>query len=36
MGHDMPSRRLLLQAGLIAGGGLMIGVRLPSLARAAD
>jgi isoquinoline 1-oxidoreductase beta subunit len=36
MEHQMPSRRLLLKASLIAGGGLMIGLRLPSLARAAD
>jgi isoquinoline 1-oxidoreductase beta subunit len=32
MGHQMPSRRLLLKAGLLAGGGLMIGLRLPGLA----
>jgi len=30
-----PSRRLLLKVGLIAGSGLMLGLRLPSLARAA-
>ena len=36
MGHDMPSRRLLLKASLLAGGGLMLGLRLPSLAGAAD
>jgi isoquinoline 1-oxidoreductase beta subunit len=36
MAHQMPSRRLLLQASLIAGGGLMLGLRLPTLARAAD
>jgi isoquinoline 1-oxidoreductase subunit beta len=36
MRHDIPSRRLLLKASLIAGGGLMLGLRLPSLARAAD
>jgi hypothetical protein len=32
----MLSHRLLLKAGLLAGGGLMLGLRLPSLARAAD
>ncbi|MEJ0048647.1 MAG: hypothetical protein WDN04_22965 [Rhodospirillales bacterium] len=26
----MPSRRLFLQAGLAAGGGLLIGLRLPA------
>jgi isoquinoline 1-oxidoreductase beta subunit len=36
MGHDMPSRRLLLKAGLLAGGGLLIGLRLPSMAGAAS
>ncbi len=35
MGHDMPSRRAVLSAGLAAGGGLLISLRLPSLARAA-
>jgi isoquinoline 1-oxidoreductase subunit beta len=35
MDHQMPSRRLLLKAGLLAGGGLVLGMRLPSLARAA-
>ncbi len=36
MGHDIPSRRMLLKAGLLAGGGLLLGLRLPSLAAAAD
>jgi isoquinoline 1-oxidoreductase beta subunit len=36
MTTETPSRRLLLKAGLLAGGGLMLGLRLPSLARAAD
>ena len=35
MGHHTPSRRSLLKVGLLAGGGLMLGLRLPSLARAA-
>ncbi|HWK45658.1 MAG TPA: molybdopterin cofactor-binding domain-containing protein [Stellaceae bacterium] len=35
MTHVMPSRRLMLKAGLLAGGGLMLSLRLPSLARAA-
>jgi isoquinoline 1-oxidoreductase beta subunit len=37
MGYEtMPSRRLVLAGGLLAGGGLMLGLRLPTLARAAD
>ncbi|MGD0105628.1 MAG: molybdopterin cofactor-binding domain-containing protein, partial [Rhodopila sp.] len=36
MGYDIPSRRLLLKAGLLTGGGLLLGLRLPSLTRAAD
>jgi isoquinoline 1-oxidoreductase beta subunit len=36
MTHDMPSRRLLLKAGLMAGGGMMLGLRLAGRARAAD
>ncbi|HEY1412453.1 MAG TPA: molybdopterin cofactor-binding domain-containing protein, partial [Rhodopila sp.] len=32
----MPSRRLLLRAGLLTGGGLLLGMHLPSLARADD
>jgi isoquinoline 1-oxidoreductase beta subunit len=31
----MPSRRLLLRASLLAGGGLLLGMRLPGLAHAA-
>jgi isoquinoline 1-oxidoreductase beta subunit len=34
--QDAPSRRLILKVGLAAGGGLMLGLRLPSLARADD
>jgi isoquinoline 1-oxidoreductase subunit beta len=34
MGYDMPSRRLVLKAGAAAGGGLLLGIHLPSLARA--
>jgi isoquinoline 1-oxidoreductase beta subunit len=33
---ENPSRRLLLMGGLAAGGGLLLGVRLPSLSRAAE
>src|SRR5271168_1983576 len=36
MGYNMPSRRLVLKASLLAGGGLMLGLRLPSLSRAED
>jgi isoquinoline 1-oxidoreductase beta subunit len=36
MGHDQPSRRLFLKATALAGGGLLLGLRLPSLAQAAD
>lgn len=36
MGHQTPSRRLLLKASLLTGGGLLIGLRLPSLSRADD
>jgi len=37
MAHDMmPSRRTVLVGGLIAGGGLMLGLRLPTRAAAAD
>jgi isoquinoline 1-oxidoreductase beta subunit len=36
MTHAAPSRRLLLKTALLAGGGLIIGLRLPSLSRAAD
>ncbi|HEV2678750.1 MAG TPA: xanthine dehydrogenase family protein molybdopterin-binding subunit [Aliidongia sp.] len=36
MGQDMPSRRAILVGGLLASGGLMLGLRLPTLARAAD
>ncbi len=35
MGHITLSRRAVLTAGLAAGGGLLISLRLPSLARAA-
>ena len=35
MALQMPSRRLVLQAGLLAGGGLLIGLRLPSQAQSA-
>jgi isoquinoline 1-oxidoreductase beta subunit len=31
----MPSRRALLKFGLVAGGGLILGLRLPSIARGA-
>jgi isoquinoline 1-oxidoreductase beta subunit len=36
MNHPIPSRRTILQAGLLAGGGLMLGLRLPSIARGAE
>jgi isoquinoline 1-oxidoreductase subunit beta len=35
MGHQ-PSRRAILAGGLLAGGGLLLSLRLPTLARAAD
>ena len=34
MGYDLPSRRFVLKAGVAAGGGLLLGLHLPSLARA--
>ena len=36
MGQDRLSRRAILTGGLLAGGGLVLGLRLPSRARAAD
>ena len=36
MGQDRLSRRAILTGGLLAGGGLVLGLRLPRLARAAD
>jgi isoquinoline 1-oxidoreductase beta subunit len=36
MGQELPSRRAILAGGLVAGGGLMLSLRLPTLARAAD
>ena len=36
MAQRMSSRRSLLEVGVLAGGGLLLGLRLPSLARAAD
>ena len=36
MGQEMLSRRAILAGGLLAGGGLMLSLRLPTLARAAD
>ena len=36
MGHDMPSRRDLLKAGLLAGGGLVLSFSLPGSLRAAN
>ncbi|HTC08925.1 MAG TPA: molybdopterin cofactor-binding domain-containing protein [Acetobacteraceae bacterium] len=35
MGYAVPSRRSLLKFGLVAGGGLILGLRLPSVARGA-
>jgi isoquinoline 1-oxidoreductase subunit beta len=34
MGYEMPSRRVVLKAGVAAGGGLLLGLHLPGLARA--
>ncbi|HEY0145607.1 MAG TPA: molybdopterin cofactor-binding domain-containing protein [Methylovirgula sp.] len=34
MGYDLPSRRFVLKAGAAVGGGLLLGLHLPSLARA--
>jgi isoquinoline 1-oxidoreductase beta subunit len=36
MGHIELSRRGILKTGLLAGGGLMLGLRLPGLARGAE
>ena len=36
MGHIDLSRRAILKTGILAGGGLMLGLRLPGLARGAD
>ncbi|HLZ67108.1 MAG TPA: xanthine dehydrogenase family protein molybdopterin-binding subunit [Aliidongia sp.] len=36
MGQEQLSRRATLVGGLLAGGGLMLGLRLPTRARAAD
>jgi isoquinoline 1-oxidoreductase beta subunit len=36
MANNFPSRRLLLQAGLLTGGGLLVGLRLSGAARADD
>ena len=36
MGKEQLSRRAILAGGLLAGGGLMLSLRLPTLARAAD
>jgi isoquinoline 1-oxidoreductase beta subunit len=33
--HEVPSRRLVLKAGLLAGGGLLLSLHLPRAARAA-
>jgi len=35
MANDTPTRRSLLKFGLVAGGGLILGLRLPSVARGA-
>ena len=36
MAQHTPSRRSVLKIGALAGGGLLLGLRLPSLARGAD
>jgi isoquinoline 1-oxidoreductase beta subunit len=36
MGHIELSRRTIIKTSLVAGGGLMLGLRLPSLARGAE
>ena len=36
MSYEAPSRRLVLKAGLLAGGGLLLSLRFPPAARAAD
>ena len=36
MDHIELSRRTILKTGILAGGGLMLGLRLPSLARGAE
>src|ERR1700712_3433212 len=36
MAQHMSPRRSLLEIGVLAGGGLLLGLRLPSAARAAD
>jgi isoquinoline 1-oxidoreductase beta subunit len=36
MGHIALSRRTILKTSILAGGGLMLGLRLPSLARGAE
>ncbi len=36
MGYEQPTRRSLLKAGLLAGGGLLVSFSLPGLARAAE
>ena len=36
MSYETPSRRLVLKAGLLAGGGLLLSLHLPRAARAAE
>jgi isoquinoline 1-oxidoreductase beta subunit len=36
MGYETPSRRLFLKASLLAGGGMMLDLHLPSLARGVE
>jgi isoquinoline 1-oxidoreductase beta subunit len=36
MSYEAPSRRLVLKAGLLAGGGLLLSLHLPRAARAAE